>query len=158
MKKFTIVLLIAIVLPFIKSSAQNPNRDKMNAYKIAFFTKKINLTFGEAEKFWPVYNDYQSQKNKIQLEKISIIKDFNQNESTMNDKQISELGDRLIDAVAKESSIAVAFHSKIKSVLPPAKVIRFYQAENQYKVQLLNDLQNARQQQQRVGPRRNMNQ
>ena len=47
----------------------------------------------------------------------------------------------MLSAIVQESALAVTFHKKLKEVLPPAKVIRFYQAENQYKVQLLNELQ-----------------
>jgi len=57
--------------------------------------------------------------------------------------------------MVQESSLAVTFHSKLKKLLPPAKVIRFYQVENQYKIQLLKELQGARQQQ-RVTPGRDL--
>ena len=65
-----------MIFPFIKLPAQNPNLEKLNTYKIGFFTKKLNLTSSEAEKFWPVYNEYQKQKNQIQLEKIKLIQKF----------------------------------------------------------------------------------
>jgi hypothetical protein len=29
--------------------------------KIAFFTKRLNLTPGETEKFWPLYNEYRNE-------------------------------------------------------------------------------------------------
>jgi len=155
MKRGVIVLLIMLIFPAIKLAAQNPNLDKLNAYKIGFFTKRLNLTSQEAEKFWPIYNEYQKQKNLIQVEKISIIRNFNQNESTLNDNQLTESGDKLIATIVQESSLAVTFHKKLKEVLPPAKVIRFYQVENQYKAQLLNELQGIKQQQ-KVIPRRNL--
>jgi hypothetical protein len=147
MKKVIIILMIMFILPAIKLASQTPNFDKLNAYKIGFFTKKLNLTSEEAEKFWPVYNDYQKQKNIIQQEKISLIRNFNQNEGTLNDQQLTEISDKLVAAIVQESSLAVPFHKKLKEVLPPAKVIRFYQAENQYKAQLLNELQGIKQQQ-----------
>jgi hypothetical protein len=74
---------------------------------------------------------------------------FNQSESTLSDKEISELGDRYCEILVKESSLAVTFHKKLQEVLPPAKIIRLYQAENQYRLQLLNELQNRRPLQQR---------
>jgi len=49
--------------------------------------------------------------------------------------------------VTYKSELAVTFHKKLKEVLSPDKVIRFYQVENQYKAQLLNELQGAGQQQ-----------
>ena len=155
MKRGVIVLLIMLMLPVIRSAAQNPNLEKLNAYKIAFFTRRLNLTSPEAEKFWPVYNEYQKQKNLIQQEKVTLIRNFNLNESTLNDNQLTELGDKLVGSIVQESSLAVTFHKKLKEVLPPAKVIRFYQAENQYKAQLLNELQGVKQQQRPI-PRRGL--
>ncbi len=147
MKKVVIVLLIILVLPVIRLAAQNPNLEKLNNYKIGFFTKRLNLTSEEAEKFWPVYNEYQGKRNLIQLEKLKINRNFNQNGSTLSDNQLVEMGDKYVDCLVQESSLAVAFHKKLREVLSPSKVIIYYQAENQYKAQLLNELQSARQQQ-----------
>jgi hypothetical protein len=154
MKRIMIFSLIILIFPVVRSSAQNPNLEKLNNYKIGFFTKKLNLTSEEAEKFWPVYNDYQGQRNQVQMEKIKLNRNFNQNQSSLSDKQMEDMGDKYVDCLVQESNLAVAFHTKLKEVLPPVKVILYYQAENQYKVQLLNELQNARQQQ-KLRPGRN---
>ena len=147
MKRVVIVILIILGFPGIRSAAQNPNLEKLNNYKIGFFTRRLNLTSEEAEKFWPVYNGYQGQRNQIQLEKLKLNRNFNQNGSTLSDNQLVEMGDAYVDCIVRESALAVAFHKKLKEVLLPSKVIMYYQAENQYKVQLLNELQSARQQQ-----------
>jgi hypothetical protein len=154
MKRIVIFLLAIIMFPVLRTVAQNPNMEKLNNYKIGFFTKKLNLTSGEAEKFWPVYNEYQGQKNLVQMEKMKLNRNFNQNESSLTDKQMEDMGDKYVDCLVQETNLAVAFHKKLKEVLPPVKIILYYQAENQYKVQLLNELQNARQQQ-KVKPARN---
>ena len=154
MKRIIIFLLIILIYPATKSVGQNTNLEKLNNYKIGFFTKRLNLTSEEAEKFWPVYNEYQGQKNLLQLEKLKLNRTFNQNESTLNNRQLEEMGDKYVDCIVQESALAVTFHKKLKTVLSPAKVIMYYQAENQYKVQLLNELQNQRQQQ-KLRPGRN---
>jgi hypothetical protein len=146
MKRVLFILTVVLTVPLVRLNAQNPNLEKFSTFKIGFFTKKMNLTSQEAEKFWPVYNDYQKQKNLIQREKIMLIRNFNQNETLLDDSQLTEMGDRLIKCIADESSLAVAFHRKIRELLPPAKVIKYYQAENQYKIQLLKELQETRQQ------------
>lgn len=143
MKKTITTSLIIFLFAVLNMPAQNPNIEKLNTYKIGFFTKRLSLTSQEAEKFWPVYNEYQIQKNLIQQEKIRLIRTFNQGENTLSDNQLAEIGDKLIACIVQESSLAVTLHKKLKEVLPPAKVIRFYQAENQYKAQLLNELQNT---------------
>jgi hypothetical protein len=154
MKRLVIVLLIISAFPGINSVAQNPNLEKLNNYKIGFFTKRLNLTTGEAERFWPVYNEYQVQRNQIQLEKLKINRNFNQNGSSLSDNQLAIMGDKYVECLVQESALAVTFHKKLKEVLSPSKVIMYYQAENQYKAQLLNELQSVRQQQ-KVRPGRN---
>jgi hypothetical protein len=146
MKRGLIILTIAAMLPLVGLKAQNQVLEKFNTYKIGFFTKKMNLSSEEAERFWPVYNEYQKQKMQIQKSRILLIREFNQNESSLSDSQLREMGDKLIKYISDESSMAVEFHKKIREILPPAKVIRYYQAENQYKIQLLKELQENRQQ------------
>jgi hypothetical protein len=146
MKKRTIIITAILLISLIQLTAQNPNIEKFSTYKIGFFTKKMNLTSQEAEKFWPVYNDYQKQKNLIQRNKIMLIRDFNQNESFLDNSQLAEIGDKLVKYISDESALAIAFHKNIKEILPPGKVIKYYQAENQYKIQLLKELQDNRQQ------------
>jgi len=157
MKKLFISLTISFVLPIMTIMGQGQDQkqqfEKLNAYKIGFFTKRLNLTSKEAEKFWPAYNLYQDQKNKIQVERRSIIRDFNHGAGSLSDNQLTEMGDKLADGMVRESSLSADLHRKLKEILPPEKVIRFYQAENLYKTQLLNELQGARQQQkQRLNP------
>jgi|ERR1035437_331818 hypothetical protein len=154
MKRIVIFLMIMLIFPGIRSTGQNSNLEKLNNYKIGFFTRKLNLTTQEAEKFWPVYNDYQNQRNQIQMEKLKLNRNFNQNESSLSDNQLEEMGDKYVDCLVQESNLAVVFHKKLKEVLPPVKVILYYQAENQYKVQLLNELQSVKQQQ-KLRPGRN---
>lgn len=146
MKKFTFIFIM-ILWPFVSALAQNPNRERLEAYRIGFFTKKLNLTAEEAEKFWPAYNEYQKQKNTLLSERREIIRNFNQNESTMSSSEITSEGDKLINTFTTENSYAVSFHKKLKEILPPGKVIHFYQAENQWRAQLLNQLQENRPQQ-----------
>jgi hypothetical protein len=145
MKRIVIILLIFLTFPLLRLTAQESNLEKLNAFKIGFFTRRLNLTSAEAEKFWPIYNEYQDNRNKVQLEKVSIIRDFSKNKGSLNDKQLTEMGDKLMGLITQESTLAVEFHKRLKGILTPAKVIMFYLVENQYKVVLLNQLQGNQQ-------------
>ncbi len=37
-------------------------KDKFRADKVAFLTTRMDLTPAEAEKFWPVYNEFDSKQ------------------------------------------------------------------------------------------------
>jgi hypothetical protein len=149
MKRIIISLMILAAIFPTRILGQNPNRERLNAYKIAFFTKRLNLTPLEAEKFWPVYNQFQDEKNKIQLERIEINRSFNLNELNLTEKEMTEMGDRFIDLEVGEAALSRDFHNKIKQILTPAKILRLYQAENLYKQQLLKELQERRNERER---------
>jgi hypothetical protein len=140
MKRGFIVLMILAGITMSEALAQNQGREKLDAYRIAFFTRRLNLTPQEAEKFWAVYNEFQNKRNSIQTERMQLNRNVNQNELNMSEKDMTEAGDKLISLQVQEADLAMQYHKKFKEILSPAKVIRLYQAENLYRIQLLNEL------------------
>lgn len=140
MKRLLFAFMLFVLLMPANVIAQNPAMEKLNAYKIAFFTRRLNLTPQEAEKFWPVYNEYQNKRMQIQTERARVNRDVNQNELNMSEKEMIEIADKLISMEVDEAMLAQEYHKRFKEVLTPQKVIRLYQAENQYRLQLLNEL------------------
>ena len=62
--------LIAMLILGLASQAQSlkPDRDartaeikKIQAMEMAFITKELNLSPDEAQKFWPVFNQYRNE-------------------------------------------------------------------------------------------------
>ena len=121
------------------------DNEKLTAYKIAFFTQRLDLTPAEAEKFWPLYNDFSARRNKLLADRLSLMRYAAQNEANMSNDELSSTADRLAGSFSDEATMVVSFNSDLKKVLPPAKVIRLYQVESQYKQQLLRELNQRRQ-------------
>jgi hypothetical protein len=141
-----IILFLAIVMlmPQMTYSQREQEAERIAAYRIAFFTRRLDLTPGEAEKFWPVYNDYESRKNKLQQERAVLLRYINQNESNMSDEELLKSADRLVAFQGEEAALTLELHGKLKTILPPVKVLRVYQTEQMFRNQLLNDLRNVR--------------
>jgi hypothetical protein len=147
MKRIIIISVSLVSFAFQTALSQGTgaglgqNREKLNAYRIAFFTQKLDLTVKEAEKFWPLYNSFQEEKMKIQTERAILYRKFNQGNSTLSDKEMVLMGDKLMELQTLDSELIIKFHQQVKEILPPVKVLKLYQAENQYKQVLLNELQ-----------------
>lgn len=135
-----LTIIIGLFFSWGLLNAQNQAMERLNAYKVAFFTKRLNLTTQEAQRFWPVYNELQDMKLAVQQERAKIFREINQNELNMSEKELISAGDRLIELDLKEAELNAAYHKKFREVLSPLKVVRLYQAENQYRLQLLNEL------------------
>jgi hypothetical protein len=68
-----LVLVLWLALPGMAQNAapgpgmQQPNGGALEAYKIAFITKRLNLTPEEAQRFWPIYNQYAAEIRQAYL-------------------------------------------------------------------------------------------
>ncbi len=146
MKRTLLIIVTMLLVGHMGLRAQDQaDMEKLTAYKIAFFTRKLDLKPSEAEKFWPVYNEYSSKKSKIQLDRLSMMRYVKMNEAIISDQEITETPDKLVQTYVDESNLTITFATEIKKILPAAKVIKFYQAEVQYKQQLLQELKERRQ-------------
>jgi len=154
MKKEFYTMMVAMLTAITSLSGQGQGMgqgqmqsdgERLTAYKIAFFTQRLDLSPAEAEKFWPVYNDYSARRNKLQADRLSLMRYAMQNEANMSDDELSSTADKLAKTYSDEANMVVSFNNDLKKVLPPVKVIRLYQIENQYKQQLLRELNQRRQ-------------
>jgi hypothetical protein len=123
MKRF--LLLYGIIFTLcISVSAQNG--DRIQALKIAYITKQLNLTPPEAEKFWPIYNLYTEEIRKIRINAIGNRED----EITTEEKIIN---------VRKKYSI------EFSRALPPEKINLFFRSEKQFGASVQRELMERRQ-------------
>jgi hypothetical protein len=137
------ILLLAICFCYpIISFAQGggSKHERVQAQKIAFFTERLQLTTTEAEKFWPIYNDFQSRKHKIANERRTLTQYFDENSSNMTEKEISESLDKFIELQKKETELLEMYNEKFKQILPEEKVMKIYITEFQFKNWLLKQL------------------
>jgi len=142
-------LILFFLGPRTVSSQNYEKIQELQAQKVGFFTKKLQLTTMEAQEFWPVYNDYQVRKNKTIQDRRSTTRYYIQNLTNLSEKEIEEMTEKYIRLMKEESDLLLTYHEKFKEVLPISKVMNIYIAEEQYKIFLLRQLRDRRENQNR---------
>ncbi|MDP5158122.1 MAG: sensor of ECF-type sigma factor [Flaviramulus sp.] len=141
MKKITIILLLFTSLSLFSQS----RRDKIKALKVSFITERLNLTQQEAQKFWPIYNDFDDNYLKIKHSEIrSINKEFKSNTVTLSDEKANELLNKLMDAENKLHNLDIDLIAKLKKVISPKKIILLKQAEEDFNKKLFEQFKKWR--------------
>ena len=82
-----LIFLILLHAAFgITALAQGNQRDldKLQAYKIAFLTRKLDLSAEEAQKFWPIYNKYEAELRDARIEGRNNKKEIEMEEKILN--------------------------------------------------------------------------
>jgi hypothetical protein len=90
----------------------------------------MQLTESEAKAFWPVYESYQQELNKLADRMIKLIKDYATNYRTMSDEVAKTLVDDYLAIEAERQQLRQAYLPQFRKVLPEKQVARYYQIEN----------------------------
>lgn len=135
-------IFIVAVMSFSSGFAQKAEdaRKRIQEEKVAFFNRHLDLSKSEAQNFWPLYNDYQSRRNKISNEKRTLMRYYTENAGNMSDKEITETLAKYIDFEKRETELLVSYSEKFRTILPDEKVLKIYVAEVQFKDYLLKKL------------------
>ena len=139
-KLFLILLFLAgIFTTTMAQEGEGNGREggaRIEALKIAYITKKLNLTTEEAQKFWPIYNQYMAEVRKTR------------NEARQNNEKEIEVDDKIL-AIRKK------YNSEFGKALPAEKVNSFFKAEKEFGASIQKELQERRMQ--RIENRRRNN-
>jgi hypothetical protein len=139
---FSIVLFSSAVFAQPGGMRGNPpqeRKDKIEAYKIAFITDKLQLTPQEAQKFWPVYNEYEAKRDAIRKKVMDANHNYRESDP-VTDQQANDLIEADLKDMQSNLDLAKEYYGKLKAVLPPQKIVQLIQAEKQFRRELLERL------------------
>jgi len=129
----TILLLTS---PVLAQEASNANMEilaqKVKADKKLVVAMNMNLSDAEAKGFWPVYNDYQADLQKVNQRLGALISDYAAayNSGSISDDTAGKLIKEWLQAEAEEMKLRGTTVKKLAKVLPAKKVMRYLQIEN----------------------------
>jgi len=123
MKKFLLIILAVLGACSFTMAQQGNGREKIQALKVAFITQKLHLTAAEAEKFWPVYNQYDDE--------IMQVRTNNRN------------GD-IIEKEQQVLDIRKKYRPSFEKILGPQRLNDLYSAEADFRKVLIQRLKERR--------------
>lgn len=104
--------------------------------KIGYITNKLNLSSTEAEKFWPLYNEYKSKIKAIRKEMRMDMKEI-QNLDAISDKEAETTLNDIISSEQRTLDLKKEYFVKFKQILPIKKVILLVRAEREFNKEVL---------------------
>ncbi len=138
------LLFITVLVLFTTSNifSQKMNRQKIKLLKTAFITDAIALKTNEAEKFWPIYNQYSDQIQQLKfkleggkmqdikaaggIENISEVKAKEIiNQSLIHEKEIFEAKTKMIEELSK--------------IISAHQIVRLQKAERDFNKRILQE-------------------
>ena len=105
-------------------------RDKVRADKKLTIATNMELTESEAIKFWPIYEKYQDEWNKLAERTVRMIEEYGRNYQFMTDEKASKLLDEYLAIECDRTQLFKSYMPEFRKMLSERKVARYYQLEN----------------------------
>lgn len=122
---------------FAQKDSHEARRQKYKTEKIAFLTSNLNLTPGEAEKFWPVYNEMEEERWEAQKARRELEMKVSDAEESLSENDIIKLTRDFTGSMQKEAALLTKYNDKFLSILPPKKVLKLYKTENEFRMHMI---------------------
>lgn len=141
MKKNTIILLCMLGIWGMTFGQEN-HRERIKAYKTAYITQQLDLSSKEAEKFWPIYNDYEKQMFTIRVLQVRAERDKINEQGgfdALSDKDADAALHKFLQNEKEVLKVKETLYKEVSSVLSPVKMLKLYKAEADFSKKLLSD-------------------
>lgn len=126
MKKFYLLLVLVSITAFVKAQedviANEKKQQGIDALKVAFISKELELTPDEAQKFWPVYNQYAKELK-----------------TTINH------GNDALDRDEKVLNLRKSYKEQFSNVLGQQRMNKIFNAEGRFRNLLIKSMRDQNQ-------------
>jgi Sec-independent protein translocase protein TatA len=128
-----VVLLMPAALPVMaeeKPGSMEALRDAIKADKKAFIEQYMELTQAEAKEFWPYYNSYQFDLQKINDRLIKLIDDYAKSYKNLSDQDAVTMVNEYLAIERDQLKQKELYFRTLNKTLRAKKVARYLQLEN----------------------------
>ena len=133
--------------PSSATSVENKNvkayidllRENVRQEKAEIMGSVMLLSAGDAAKFWPIYEEYDSELTKLNDQRVENIKEYARTYNQMTDEKADELIQNALSYQRQRADLLAKTYDKVKQALGGVTAARFAQVESQ--LLLIIDLQ-----------------
>ena len=137
LKKMLCVSVVLLAFTLTSFAQKSWGRsEQIESIKVAFITSKLDLTSEEAQKFWPVYNNYTKEFLVLLKKK----KEARYNDNSDPNETIN--ADILYES--KMLELKKRYRKLYAKAIPPQKILALYRAESEFREHLYKQLNNRR--------------
>jgi hypothetical protein len=106
-------------------------RENLRQEKAQVLGAMMQFTPADAAKFWPIYDDYDRELNKLNNLRLENIKSYARDYSQMTDEKADQLTRQSLDFQKRRADLLEKYYERVKQALGATTAARFLQVESQ---------------------------
>ncbi|MCU0394363.1 MAG: hypothetical protein MUF29_00520 [Chitinophagaceae bacterium] len=104
--------------------------------KKTLVNEALKLSAADAEKFWPIYDAYQVERQAYGQKRMEVIMMYADNYETMTNEKAKEIGEMTMKNNQDFDKLQTKYFKKVSKSISPIKAVQFFQIENYIDTQI----------------------
>src|SRR5690606_17904739 len=113
----------------------NDHREKIKAMKVAFITQGLNMDSQKAQKFWPVYNQYETERRELHRRENVDWENIGQ----ISESKAEEMLKEYLTIEREEYYIKKQLFSDLKKILSAKEIITLHRLESDFNKKMIKE-------------------
>lgn len=132
MKKFLFVLFMFSC--FWQVNAQK-DKERIKALKTAFITQEMKMSNKVAQKFWPVYNEYETRRRELHEEEDNKLKD----PDCVTEEEAERMLAEYLDIERQEYVVKKELLKDLKEIFSAKEIVKLHKLEDEFHKKLIRE-------------------
>jgi hypothetical protein len=113
-------------------------RANMQADRTVLITTGMNFNDKEGAAFWPIYQQYEYERSRLDDGRVAVIKQYTHKYPTLTDAEAKAMAEQMLECDSRLAALKKKYFKKFNKALPPLTVAKFFQLER--RVDLMMDM------------------
>ena len=135
------VLLLTLVPAAQAQGGRRAQRlGQLENAKIAFITNRVSLTQDQAQKFWPLYNEFSDRRRELNRSGRLLRREITEG---MTDQQLRDNFTQSFNTRQQELNLEKEYFDKFQKVISLRQVAQLFQAERDFTKEIIKRVANV---------------
>jgi len=138
MKKILILFsmfLFVFTLQAQESKDRQQHRERIKAMKVAYITQELNMDAKLAEKFWPVYNQYECSKTDLHKKEHFQSENIDNITEAEAEKMLTEF----LNIEKEEYTVKKELYANLKEIMSAREIVKLHKLESDFNKKLIRE-------------------
>ena len=129
------MFLFVFTLQAQEGKDRQQHRERIKAMKVAYITLELNMDAKLAEKFWPVYNQYECTKTDLHKKEHLEIENIENITEAEAEKMLAEF----LDIEKEEYTVKKDLYANLKEIMSAREIVKLHQLESDFNKKLIKE-------------------
>lgn len=135
MKKILFVCFVLFGSFHTIAQERDEHRERIKALKTAYITEGLNLSPNDAEKFWPIYNDFNEKRRKLYRKEHAELGDL----ECISEEKAENMVQEYVNIEREDYLLKKKFYSDLRTIFSSKKIIQLKKVEDEFNRKLIRE-------------------